>query len=86
MGLSLISSGGGFSTLAGRPSYQQAVVQAYLANTSANLPPNNLFNASNRGFPDVRCGSCFAAHICVARQARVSYACPVGVESHESRH
>lgn len=52
-GLALISSGGGFSWLAPRPSYQASVVSAYLSNPAAKLPPNNLFNSTNRGFPDV---------------------------------
>lgn len=48
-----IVSGGGFSELAPRPAYQDAVVTAYLKNFAANLPPTSLFNESNRGFPDV---------------------------------
>lgn len=50
--LAFFSSGGGFSTVTPRPSWQDAVVKAYLA-SSAMLPPAGDFNATNRGFPDV---------------------------------
>jgi subtilase family serine protease len=50
--LALFSSGGGFSTQAPRPSWQDAVVAAYLK-SGAMLPPLTDFNATNRGFPDV---------------------------------
>jgi len=50
--LAFFSSGGGFSTLTPRPSWQETVVSAYLK-SKAMLPPAGDFNASNRGFPDV---------------------------------
>jgi len=46
------TSGGGFSWLFPRPSYQDAVVQYYLDN-SPNLPPNSSYNASGRGTADI---------------------------------
>ena len=48
----LISSGGGFSNVAARPSWQAAAVAAYLATPSAQ-PPAGDFNATSRGYPDV---------------------------------
>jgi len=50
--LALFSSGGGFSTVATRPAWQETVVAAYLK-SKAMLPPLTDFNSSNRGFPDV---------------------------------
>lgn len=52
-GLAAISSGGGFSTVATRPSYQAAFVKAYIANSASKMPPTQYYNNSNRGFPDV---------------------------------
>lgn len=52
-GLAAISSGGGFSTIAPRPSYQDAVVTAYITNPASKMPATTLYNNSNRGFPDV---------------------------------
>lgn len=46
-----ITTGGGFSVDFPQPSYQQDAVQAFLS--SSNLPPSTMFNASNRGYPDV---------------------------------
>lgn len=45
-------SGGGFSFFAPRPSYQDKAVTEYLK-TTHGLPSASLYNASNRGFPDV---------------------------------
>jgi len=50
--MAFYSSGGGFSNVAARPSFQDAAVLAYLKNTTAQ-PPAGDFNASGRGFPDV---------------------------------
>jgi len=50
--LALFSSGGGFSTVAPRPTWQDAAVKAYLAQKGVT-PPAADFNASNRAFPDV---------------------------------
>jgi len=47
-----ITTGGGFSTVYGQPSYQSSAVSNYLQN-GPNLPPTNMFNASGRGYPDV---------------------------------
>jgi tripeptidyl-peptidase-1 len=48
----LITSGGGFSNLSPRPSFQDTTVSAYLS-SGVDLPNNAFFNKSNRGFPDV---------------------------------
>jgi tripeptidyl-peptidase-1 len=48
----LITSGGGFSNIMSRPSYQDSVVKQYLTNSSA-LPPQSDFNSSGRAYPDV---------------------------------
>jgi tripeptidyl-peptidase-1 len=45
------SSGGGFSSVFPRPSYQNERVAAYLAN--ATLPSKHLFDSSGRSVPDV---------------------------------
>jgi len=47
-----ISSGGGFSILQSRPSWQDATISNYLA-TSTNLPPTSLFNTNGRAYPDI---------------------------------
>jgi len=46
------ASGGGFSNVALRPSYQNTAVAAYF-NSGVTLPPASYYNASGRGFPDV---------------------------------
>lgn len=45
------SSGGGFSTIFDRPSYQDAQVQNYLS--TASLPSAKYYNAKGRAIPDV---------------------------------
>eukprot|EP01012_Entosiphon_sulcatum_P009814 TRINITY_DN15630_c1_g1_i3.p1 TRINITY_DN15630_c1_g1~~TRINITY_DN15630_c1_g1_i3.p1 ORF type:complete len:563 (-),score=66.27 TRINITY_DN15630_c1_g1_i3:1867-3555(-) len=45
-------SGGGFSTLFPRPSYQDVAVASYLNKTTL-LPPVDLYNPDGRAFPDV---------------------------------
>eukprot|EP01006_Ploeotia_vitrea_P024018 TRINITY_DN5672_c0_g1_i1.p1 TRINITY_DN5672_c0_g1~~TRINITY_DN5672_c0_g1_i1.p1 ORF type:complete len:595 (-),score=320.97 TRINITY_DN5672_c0_g1_i1:213-1997(-) len=47
-----ITSGGGFSTRYGRPSWQDAAVDAYMK-SGVPLPPSGAYNASGRGYPDV---------------------------------
>lgn len=47
----LITTGGGFSVNFAQPSYQTNAVNLY--KTRASLPPSNLFNIGNRGYPDV---------------------------------
>ena len=47
-------SGGGFSDVFPRPSFQDAAAEAYLANVVPGLHlPKGVFNASGRGYPDV---------------------------------
>lgn len=45
-------SGGGFSNVFPRPSYQTDVVENYLK-TEPNIPPASYFNPNGRGFPDI---------------------------------
>merc|ERR1712050_487792 len=47
------SGGGGFSDTFGQPSYQKDAVAAYLATKDANFPPQNLWNRTGRGYPDL---------------------------------
>jgi len=47
------TTGGGFSNSVPRPSYQNEAVTAYLENNPSLLPPGNMFNPANRGYPDV---------------------------------
>ena len=47
-----ITSGGGFSTLFDRPSWQSSQVSNYLS-TGPNLPPKSDFASNGRGYPDV---------------------------------
>jgi len=48
----LITTGGGFSTVFSRPSWQNAVVSNYLKN-GPNVPPTSMFNSAGRGYPDI---------------------------------
>jgi tripeptidyl-peptidase-1 len=45
--------GGGFAYTAPQPAYQAKAVAAYLLTAKGKLPPQSLYNSSNRGFPDV---------------------------------
>jgi tripeptidyl-peptidase-1 len=47
------SGGGGFSNTFGQPAYQKEFVATYLADKSANFPPQKLWNATGRGYPDI---------------------------------
>jgi tripeptidyl-peptidase-1 len=49
----LITSGGGFSSYDGQPSWQAPFVAKFLSSKSHPLPPKKYFNASARAFPDV---------------------------------
>lgn len=46
-------SGGGFSTVFPRPSYQAAAVNKYFQVAAHSLPNASFYNASGRGYPDV---------------------------------
>ncbi len=48
----LFTSGGGFSNYTAAPSYQTTAVKDYFASNGIR-PPNNKFNATGRGYPDV---------------------------------
>lgn len=77
------SSGGGFSNYFGIPDYQKAAVAAYKASPDANLPPQELWNNSGRGYPDVAAlgGTknpyCVAVNGMFSGVAGTSAACPV---------
>ena len=45
-------SSGGFSNRYPTPAWQQAAVQKYIG-AGGKVPPQSLFNASGRGFPDI---------------------------------
>jgi len=47
----LITGGGGFSSVAPRPTWQDNLVGSYLENNE--LPPSTWFNSANRGYPDI---------------------------------
>merc|ERR1712046_527741 len=47
----LITTGGGFSDVESRPSWQDSAVKRYMAATT--LPPASLWNSSGRAYPDV---------------------------------
>jgi len=48
------TSGGGFSDIAVRPSYQDSAVEFYLnGSAGVQLPPTSYYNRSGRGLPDV---------------------------------
>jgi len=51
--IAIITSGGGFSVVIPRPSWQDAAVEAYLTNPEVSLPSATYFNKSNRGYPDM---------------------------------
>jgi len=47
------NGGGGFSDTFPVPAYQAAAVAAYKASPDAKLPPQKMWNATGRGYPDV---------------------------------
>jgi len=77
------ASGGGFSNYFGIPDYQKSAVAAYKASSDANLPPQELWNNSGRGYPDLAALGGTKNPYCVAVQgmfsgvAGTSAACPV---------
>eukprot|EP00930_Biecheleria_cincta_P018864 TRINITY_DN1455_c0_g1_i4.p1 TRINITY_DN1455_c0_g1~~TRINITY_DN1455_c0_g1_i4.p1 ORF type:complete len:572 (-),score=100.44 TRINITY_DN1455_c0_g1_i4:149-1864(-) len=77
------ASGGGFSNYFDIPDYQKSAVAAYKASPDANLPPQELWNNSGRGYPDVAALGGTKNPYCVAVQgafsgvAGTSAACPV---------
>lgn len=46
-------SGGGFSDTFDIPDFQKTAVAAYKASADADLPPQNLWNNTGRGYPDI---------------------------------
>eukprot|EP00931_Biecheleriopsis_adriatica_P038024 TRINITY_DN2180_c0_g1_i2.p1 TRINITY_DN2180_c0_g1~~TRINITY_DN2180_c0_g1_i2.p1 ORF type:complete len:574 (+),score=129.05 TRINITY_DN2180_c0_g1_i2:73-1794(+) len=77
------ASGGGFSNYFGIPDYQKAAVAAYKAAPDADLPPQELWNNSGRGYPDVAALGGTKTPYCVAVSgsfsgvAGTSASCPV---------
>jgi tripeptidyl-peptidase-1 len=47
------ASGGGFSNVAPRPSWQDAAVTAYLSSSIGKKVPQSYYNTSGRGYPDI---------------------------------
>lgn len=52
-------SGGGFSEVFGRPSYQDDAIKSWLANDSTHDSVSSYFNSSGRGYPDVAAQSTY---------------------------
>lgn len=77
------SGGGGFSNTFGQPAYQKQAVAAYLANKSANFPPQKLWNSTGRGYPDIAALGGQKNSYCVSTGGRfagvagTSASCPV---------
>merc|ERR1711972_1199971 len=77
------SGGGGFSDTFAQPDYQKEAVAAYLADTSANFPPQDLWNRTGRGYPDLAALGGQKNSYCVATGgmfggvAGTSASCPV---------
>jgi len=77
------SGGGGFSDTFGIPDYQKQAVAGYLASSDANFPPQNLWNRTGRGYPDVAALGGQKNPYCVATGGRfggvagTSASCPV---------
>jgi tripeptidyl-peptidase-1 len=75
--------GGGFSDTFAMPSWQKTVVEAYLSDSSADIPPSSYFNASGRGYPDIAALGGQKAPYCISEGHRfagvagTSAACPV---------
>lgn len=77
------SGGGGFSDTFAIPDYQKDAVAAYKASPDAKLPPQQYWNATGRGYPDVAALGGTKTPYCVNSNgafggvAGTSAACPV---------
>merc|ERR1712151_907748 len=77
------SGGGGFSDTFAMPSYQKDAVAQYLASKDANFPPQNLWNRTGRGYPDLAALGGQKNPYCIATGGRfagvagTSASCPV---------
>jgi tripeptidyl-peptidase-1 len=75
--------GGGFSDTFAIPDFQKDAVAAYKASKDANLPPQELWNNTGRGYPDIAALGGQKNPYCVATGGRfagvagTSAACPV---------
>eukprot|EP00933_Yihiella_yeosuensis_P070677 TRINITY_DN78823_c0_g1_i1.p1 TRINITY_DN78823_c0_g1~~TRINITY_DN78823_c0_g1_i1.p1 ORF type:complete len:584 (+),score=107.35 TRINITY_DN78823_c0_g1_i1:91-1842(+) len=76
-------SGGGFSDNFPAPAYQKAAVEGYFKSPDANLPPQQYWNRTGRGYPDVSALGGTKTPYCVALAggfegvAGTSASCPV---------
>jgi len=59
------AGGGGFSDTFPIPDYQRAAVEAYKSSPDAHLPPQKLWNATGRGYPDLAALGGSKTPICV---------------------
>ena len=77
------AGGGGFSDTFAIPDYQASAVAAYKSSSAANLPPQDLWNATGRGYPDVAALGGQKNPYCIASGGRfegvagTSASCPV---------
>jgi len=75
--------GGGFSDNFDIPDFQKAAVATYKASADADLPPQNLWNHTGRGYPDIAALGGQKAPYCITTNgqftgvAGTSAACPV---------
>jgi len=77
------NGGGGFSDTFDIPDYQKSAVAAYKSNPKANLPPQQYWNGTGRGYPDVaalggqKTPYCITTRGAFAGVAGTSASCPV---------
>jgi len=77
------AGGGGFSDTFAIPDWQKTAVAAYKASPDAALPPQNLWNNTGRGYPDIAALGGQKAPYCIASRgefegvAGTSASCPV---------
>eukprot|EP00935_MAST-01C_sp_MAST-1C-sp1_P000918 g918.t1 len=74
------SSGGGYSALWSRPSWQESAASAYASHAGSSLPPSSLYNTSGRITPDVSalgtCYTVFSGGVAVGTLSGTSAATP----------
>merc|ERR1712228_58348 len=67
---SWVASGGGFSDEFDIPEYQKTAVASYKSSADADLPPQNMWNNTGRGYPDVAALGGQKAPYCIASSGR----------------
>merc|ERR1711924_220353 len=67
---SWVASGGGFSDEFEIPEYQKAAVASYKSSPDADLPPQQMWNNTGRGYPDVAALGGQKAPFCIAQSGR----------------